>query len=118
LFQRDGQQVLGIPAAAGGHALAFEVLHAGQVVLLAHHQADAAWVGLFGGQVHHRLAGGLGEHRRGVGGVAEVDGAGAQRFEQLRAGGELVPADLHALRCQGLLQGAAALRMLMLLNFW
>jgi hypothetical protein len=41
--------------------------------------------------------------------VAEVDGAGAQRFEQLRAGGELMPADLHALRCQGLFQGAAAL---------
>ncbi|MNO38813.1 hypothetical protein D3C76_289260 [compost metagenome] len=108
LFQGNGQQVLGVPAAAGGHALALEVLHAGQVVLLAHYQADAAWVGLLGGQVHHRLACGLGEHRGCVGGMAEVDGAGAQGFEQLRAGGELVPADFHALRCQGLLQGAAA----------
>ncbi|MNP35453.1 hypothetical protein D3C76_1287860 [compost metagenome] len=78
------------------------------MVLLAYHQADAAWVRLFGGQVHHGFSGGLGEHRRGVGGVAEVDGAGAQGLEQLRAGSKFVPADLDALRGQGLFQGAAA----------
>ncbi|MNE61409.1 hypothetical protein D3C80_1566220 [compost metagenome] len=78
------------------------------MVLLAHHQADAFGVGLLGSQVHHRLAGGLGKHRRRIGGMTKVDGAGAQGFEQLWAGGEFVPADVHPLRCQGFFQGAAA----------
>lgn len=108
MLQRYGQQVLGVPAAAGGHALAFQVLHAGQVVLLAHHQADAAWVGLFGGQVHHRFAGGLGKHGRRIGGMAQVDGTRAQGFEQLRPGGKFVPAYGYTLWCQRLFQGSAA----------
>ncbi|MNU11310.1 hypothetical protein D3C72_2590590 [compost metagenome] len=40
--------------------------------------------------------------------MAQVDGAGAQCLQQLRAGGKLVPADAHALWRQGFFQGAAA----------
>src|SRR5215813_11992565 len=55
-------------------------------------------------------AGGLGEDRRRLAGGAEIDAAGGERLQELRAAGELGPFDGDALRGQALLQLAADLQ--------
>ncbi|MCY1291449.1 hypothetical protein D9M70_406360 [compost metagenome] len=61
------------------------------------------------GDVEQVGAGGLGEHRRGLAGDAEVDAADIQPFEQLRAAGEFGPLHPDALVREALLQRAAGL---------
>ena len=61
------------------------------------------------GDVEQIGTGGLGEHRRGFTGHAEVDGADVEPFQQLRAAGELRPLNVEALTGEPLLQRATGL---------
>ncbi|MNM47393.1 hypothetical protein D3C81_583580 [compost metagenome] len=88
--------------------MAFERLDVGDVVLLPYDQTNTPRVGLFGREINHGFAGRLGKHRRRIGRMAQVNGAGAQGFEQLRARSKFVPADGHPLGGQGFFQRAAA----------
>ena len=65
----------------------------------------------FLGEIGEMGAGGLGEHRHGVGDVGgQVEVADVECFEQRLAAGELVPAEADVLGRQGLFQGAAGLQ--------
>ncbi len=109
VFERAHQQVLHVPAAADGDLLALQIGHGLQRRVLRHEDGDALRIRLLGREVDRANAGRLCEDAGRVGGVAEIDGAGVQRLQQHRAGGELGPLHVPAQRLERGLELACAL---------
>ena len=106
LLQRLHQQVMDVRALVERDLLALEIGDGLDRAVLGHEDRLARGRGRLMRDIDERRAGGLREDRRRFAGIAEIDGADIDRFEQLRPGGELRPGHLEAERLQLLLQRA------------
>gem|GEM_PF-3026873 len=108
-FQRADQQVVHIGALVQRDLLVLELGHRADRRVLRHQDRLATGRRRLMGDVEQIGTGGLGEHRRGFTGHAEVDGADVEPFQQLRTTRELRPLNVEALPGKPLLQRATGL---------
>jgi len=109
LLQRLDQEVVDVGALVERDLLAFEVRDRFQRAVLRHEDRLALRRRRLIGDILERRAGGLREDRRGLTGVAEIDGADIECLEQRRARREFGPHHLVAVGGELRLQGALAL---------
>ncbi len=110
LLQQFRQEVVHVGALVVGHAPALQVGHAADGRALGHHHRLQRRARHRGAGIHERCARGLGEDRRGLAHVAEIDGTDIQCLQLHRAGVEFRPGHLHADGREALLQRAARLQ--------
>ena len=110
LLERLDQQVVDVRALVERDLLALQVGHRLERRILRHEDRLALRRRRLVGDVDEVGAGRLREDRRRLADRAEVDRADVERLEQLRAGRELGPLHLDALRREALLEIAARLQ--------
>ena len=99
----------GVRALVQRHLLALEIGHRLDRAVLGNQNGLAARGGRLMRDIEKRRTGGLGKDRRRFAGIAEIDRADIDGFEELRPGGKFRPGHLEAERLQLFLQRAPAL---------
>jgi len=110
LVQRLQQKIVHIGSLVQGHFFPPQILYASDGGIRGHHDRFVLRFGNAGGDIQEGRFRRLGEDRRRVAGVPDVDAADIHRLQKLRAGGKMDPFHPYSPGFQALFQRSAGLQ--------